>query len=45
MPNSKLPTNFQLKILVFEAKVSLQTLLQSLKQKDRKSARVGNIQK
>ena len=27
MPNSKLPTNFQFNISIFEAKVSLQTLL------------------
>ena len=33
MPNSKLPTNFQLSIFIFEARVILQTLLQSLKQK------------
>ena len=32
MPNSRLPsTNFQLNIFIFEARVSLQTLLQSLK--------------
>ena len=33
MPNSKLSTNFQLNILIFEAKASIWTLLQSLKQK------------
>ena len=32
MPNSRLHTNFQLNIFIFEARVSLQTLLQSLKQ-------------
>ena len=32
MPNSRLPANFQLNVFVFEARVSLQTLLQSLKQ-------------
>ena len=31
MPNSRLVTNFQLNIFIFEARVSLQTLLQSLK--------------
>ena len=43
LPNNKLPTNFQLNIVHFEARVSLQTLLQSLKQKRRKSARIGNV--
>ena len=32
MPNSRLHTNFQLNIFIFEARVSFQTLLQSLKQ-------------
>ena len=32
MPNNKLPTNFQLNIFIFKAKVRLHTLLQSLKQ-------------
>ena len=45
MPNSKLPTNFQLNIFIFETGASLQTLLESLKQKDRKSAKVGNVPK
>ena len=31
MPNSKLPTNFQLNILIFNAKASLRILLQSAK--------------
>ena len=43
IPNSRLSTNFQLNIFIFVARVSLQTLLQSLKQKDRKSAPVGNV--
>ena len=42
MPNSRLPTNFQLNILIFEAMASHQTLLQSLKQNANKSARLGN---
>ena len=45
MTNSRLPTNFQLGIFVFEARVSLQSLLQSLKQKSRKSALAGNVPK
>ena len=40
VPNSRLPANFQLNILIFVARISLQTLLQSLKQKDRKSAQI-----
>ena len=32
IPISLLPTNFQLNIFIFEARVDLQTLLQSLKQ-------------
>ena len=40
MPNSKLPAKFQ--IFIFEARASLQTLLQSLKRNSRKSARIGN---
>ena len=45
MPNSRLSTNFQLNIFIFVARVSFQTLLQSLKQKDRKSAHMRNIPK
>ena len=36
-----LPANFQLNIFIFEVKTSLQTFLQSLKQNDNKSARLG----
>ena len=43
MPNSSLPTNFQLNIFVFEARTSLQTLLPSLKQSANKSAQLGNF--
>ena len=43
--SSKLHTNFQLNIFIFGARVSLQTLLNSLKQKDRKSAQIGNVPK
>ena len=43
MRKSSLPTNFQLNILIFEDKISLQ--VQSLKKKDRKSAQVGNLSK
>ena len=42
MPNSRLPTNFQRNIFIFETRVSLQTLLQSLKQNENKSAWLGN---
>ena len=45
MPNSRLPTNFQLNIFIFVARISLQTLLQSLKQKYKKSAQVANVPK
>ena len=38
MPNSKLHTKFQLDIFIFVARASLRTLLQLMKQKDRKSA-------
>ena len=41
-PNRRSLTNFQLNSLTFEASASLQTLLQSLTQKCRKSARLGN---
>ena len=41
MSNSKLPTNFQLNIFIFEARASLQTLPQSLKQNANMSARLG----
>ena len=44
-PISRLPTNSQLNIFIFVARVSLQTLLQSLMQKDRKSAQIGNVPK
>ena len=40
--NSWLPTNFQLNIFIFEARTSLQALLQSLKQNAKKSARLEN---
>ena len=40
-----LATNFQLNIFIFEARASLQILFQSLKQKDRISAQVGNVPK
>ena len=43
MPNSTLPTNFQLNIFIFEARVSLQILLQSLKQNSDESARLGTF--
>ena len=43
MPNSRLHTNFQLNIFIFEARVSLQTLLQSLKQNSDKSAQSGTF--
>ena len=33
MPNNRLPTNFQLNVFIFEACVSLQPLLQSMKKK------------
>ena len=39
MPNSRLPTNFQLNVFIFEARVSHQTLLQSLKQNSDKSVK------
>ena len=42
MSNIRLPTNFQLNIFIFEARVTLQTLLQSLKQNANKSTRLGN---
>ena len=48
MPNRRLPTNFQLNIFKFVARVSrvsLQNLLQSLKQTDSKSAQIGNVPK
>ena len=45
MLNRKLPTKFQLNIFIFEARASLQTLIQSLKQKDRKSSKVSNAPK
>ena len=45
IPNSRLSTNFQLNIFIFVARVSLQTLLQSLKQKDRKLGQIGNVPK
>ena len=41
MPNSRLHTNFQLNIFIFEARASLQTLPQSLKQNANMSAREG----
>ena len=43
MRNSRLSTIIQLKIFIFEARVSLQILLQSLKQNTRKSAQLENI--
>ena len=43
MPYDMLPTNFPLNIFIFEARVSLQTLLQSLKQNSDKSARLGTF--
>ena len=36
-------TNFQLNIFIFEARASLRTLLQSLKQRARKLARAGYL--
>ena len=42
MPNSKLPTNFQLNIFILEARAIIQTLFQSLKQNANESARLGN---
>ena len=45
MANIKIPTNFPLHIFIFEARASLQTFRQSLKQKDSKSAQVGNVPK
>ena len=41
----RFPTNFHLNIFIFEARASLQTLLQSMKQENKKSARLGNIPK
>ena len=38
LPYERLPTNFQLNIFIFEARASLQTLLQSLKQNANNSA-------
>ena len=44
--NRKLPTtNFQLNIFIFEARVSLRTLLQPLKQNGKISAWEGNVPK
>ena len=43
VPNSRLPTNFQLNIFILKVRVSLQTLFLSLKQKTSKSAQLGNF--
>ena len=42
MSNERLRVTLQLNIFIFEARAGLQTLLRSLKQNSKKSARLGN---